>query len=100
MDVPDLPSSERGAAPRRKKKPHRSAHLYARACDSRRRNRCARARRRNSRRREARQVYVHKDLEPLAETWVRNYHPALTVLEKISSINLELIRRKEAYPNR
>jgi hypothetical protein len=44
---------------------------------------------------KTRQVYVPKDLRPLAETWVRNYHQALTVLEEISSINLELIRLKE-----
>jgi hypothetical protein len=31
----------------------------------------------------------------LAEKWVRNYHQAMTVLEEISSINLELIRLKE-----
>ena len=43
-----------------------------------------------------RQVYVAKDLLPLAERWVRNYHQALTVLEAISSINLELIRLREA----
>ena len=45
-----------------------------------------------------RQVYVPKDLLPLAERWVRNYHQALTVLEAISSINLELIRLREALP--
>jgi len=45
-----------------------------------------------------RQVYVAKDLLPLAERWVRNYHQALTVLEAISSINLELIRLREALP--
>ena len=49
---------------------------------------------------KTRQVYVPKDLQPLAETWVRNYHHALTVLEEISSINLELVRRKEAAPDR
>lgn len=43
-----------------------------------------------------RQVYVPKDLQPLAEKWVRNYHQAMTMLEEISSINLELIRLKEA----
>lgn len=42
-----------------------------------------------------RQVYVPKDLQPLAEEWVRNYHQAMTMLEEISSINLELIRLKE-----
>ena len=45
-----------------------------------------------------RQIYVPKDLQPLAEQWVRNYHQALTVLEEISGINLELIRLKEAAP--
>ena len=49
---------------------------------------------------KTRQVYVPKDLQPLAEMWVRNYHQALTVLEEISSINLELIRLKEAAPDR
>lgn len=44
---------------------------------------------------KTRQVYVPKDLQPLAEMWVRNYHQAITVLEEISSINLELIRLKE-----
>jgi len=42
-----------------------------------------------------RQVYVPKDLRPLAEKWVRNYHRAMTLLEGISGINLELIRLKE-----
>ena len=42
-----------------------------------------------------RQVYVPKDLQPLAERWVRNYHQAVKVLEEISSINLELIRLRE-----
>ena len=42
-----------------------------------------------------RQVYVPKDLQPLAERWVRNYRQAMTVLEEISSINLELIRLRE-----
>jgi hypothetical protein len=41
------------------------------------------------------QVYVPKDLQPLAERWVRNYHQAMKVLEEISSINLELIRLRE-----
>ena len=49
---------------------------------------------------KTRQVYVSNDLQPLAEAWVRNYHQALTVLEEISSINLELIRRKEADTDR
>ena len=40
---------------------------------------------------QTRQVYVPRDLQPLAEMWVRNYRQALTVLEEISSINLELI---------
>ncbi len=44
---------------------------------------------------KTRQVYVPKDLQPLAEKWVRNYRQAITVLEEISSINLELIRLKE-----
>jgi hypothetical protein len=44
---------------------------------------------------KTRQVYVSKELQPLAAQWVRNYHTALTALEAISSINLELIRRKE-----
>lgn len=42
-----------------------------------------------------RQVYVPKDLQPLAEKWVRNYHQAMTMFEEISSINLELIWLKE-----
>jgi hypothetical protein len=46
-----------------------------------------------------RQIYVPKDLQPLAEQWVRNYHQAVTVLEEISGINLELIRLKEAIPD-
>jgi len=45
-----------------------------------------------------RQVYVPKDLLPLAQRWVGNYHQALSVLEEISSINLELIRLREANP--
>ena len=49
---------------------------------------------------KTRQVYVPKNLQPLAEAWVRNYHQALTMLEEISSINLELIRRKEPDPDR
>jgi hypothetical protein len=44
---------------------------------------------------KTRQVYVPKDLQPLAERWVRNYHQAVKVLEEISSINLELIRLRE-----
>lgn len=50
--------------------------------------------------RKTRQVYVPKDLRPLAEKWVRNYHQAMTVLEEISSINLELIRLKEPDTDR
>ena len=46
------------------------------------------------------QVYVSKDLKPVAEMWVRNYHQAMTVLEEISSINLELIRLKEPETER
>ena len=49
---------------------------------------------------KTRQVYVPKDLQPLAQLWVRNYRQALTVLEEISSINLELIRLNEAAPDR
>ena len=45
-------------------------------------------------------MYVSKDLKPLAEAWVRNYHQAMTVLEEISSINLELIRLKEPETER
>jgi hypothetical protein len=45
-----------------------------------------------------RQICVPKDLQPLAEQWVHNYHQAVTVLEEISGINLELIRLKEATP--
>jgi hypothetical protein len=48
---------------------------------------------------KTRQVYVPKDLRPLAQKWVRNYHQAITVLEEISSINLELIRLKEPDTN-
>jgi hypothetical protein len=48
---------------------------------------------------KTRQVYVPKDLQPLAQRWVRNYHQAMTVLEEISSINLELIRLKEPESN-
>jgi hypothetical protein len=46
-----------------------------------------------------RTVYVPKDLQPLADQWMRNYHQALTVLEEISGVNLELIRLKEATPD-
>jgi len=42
-----------------------------------------------------RQVYVPKYLHPVADQWVRNYQRAMTVLEEISNINLELIRLKE-----
>jgi hypothetical protein len=48
---------------------------------------------------KTRQVYVPKDLQPLAAAWVANYHQALTVLEELSSINLELIRRKDPEPD-
>ena len=41
-----------------------------------------------------RQVYLPKTLRSVAETWVRNYRQALDVLEEVSSINLELLRRK------
>jgi len=46
-----------------------------------------------------RQIYVPKDLQPLAKQWVGNYHQALSVLEEISGINLELIRLKQATPD-
>ena len=46
-----------------------------------------------------RQIYVPRELQPLAEQWVGNYHQALTVLEELSGINLELIRLKEATPD-
>ena len=46
-----------------------------------------------------RQVYVPKDLLSLAQSWVHNYHQAMTVLEEISRINLELIRLKQAVPD-
>ena len=49
---------------------------------------------------KTRQVYVPRALRPLAETWVHNYHHALTVLEEMSSINLELIRRKAPEADR
>lgn len=49
---------------------------------------------------KTRQVYVAKDLKPLAEKWVRNYQQAITVLEEISSINLELIRLKQPDTDR
>ena len=41
-----------------------------------------------------RTVYIPKTLRAVAETWVQNYHQALTLLEELSSINLELLRRK------
>lgn len=44
---------------------------------------------------KTRQVYVPKELKPLAEKWVHNYHHAMKMLEEISSINLELMRLKE-----
>jgi len=44
---------------------------------------------------KTRQVYVPKDLRPVAERWVDNYRQAVKVLEEISSINLELIRLRE-----
>lgn len=47
---------------------------------------------------KTRQVYVPKDLLPVVERWVGNYHQAMTVLEELSDINLELIRRKEPDP--
>src|SRR6266571_1747342 len=42
---------------------------------------------------KTRQVYVPKDLRPLVERWIQNYHHAMTTLEELSAINLELIRR-------
>jgi hypothetical protein len=47
---------------------------------------------------KTRQIYVPKDLLPVVERWIRNYHQAMTVLEELSEINLELIRRKEPDP--
>ena len=47
---------------------------------------------------KTRQVYVPKDLRPLVERWIQNYHHAMTTLEELSAINLELIRRKEPHP--
>lgn len=41
-----------------------------------------------------RQVYLPKTLRAVAETWVRNYRQALDLLEEVSSIDLELLRRK------
>jgi len=41
-----------------------------------------------------RTVYIPKTLRPVAEAWVNNYQQALATLEEISSINLELLRRK------
>ena len=41
-----------------------------------------------------RHVYIPKALRPVAETWVRNYQHAVAVLEEVSSIDLELLRRK------
>lgn len=41
-----------------------------------------------------RQVYIPKALRPVAERWVQNYHQAQAVLEEVSSIDLELLRRK------
>jgi len=49
---------------------------------------------------KTRQVYVSKDLKPVAEAWVRNYHQAMAILEEISSINLDLIRLKKPEPER
>ena len=48
---------------------------------------------------KTRQVYVPKQLQPLAEEWVSNYRQAMAVLEEISSINLELIRLKQPDTN-
>jgi hypothetical protein len=44
---------------------------------------------------KTRQVYVPKDLHGVAAAWVANYHHALRVLDELSDINLELIRRKD-----
>ena len=41
-----------------------------------------------------RTVYIPKTLRSVAEAWVQNYHQALALLEELSSINLELLRRK------
>ena len=41
-----------------------------------------------------RTVYIPKTLRSVAEAWVDNYHQALELLEEVSSINLELLRRK------
>lgn len=41
-----------------------------------------------------RTVYIPKPLRSVAEAWVHNYHHALELLEEVSSINLELLRRK------
>jgi hypothetical protein len=44
---------------------------------------------------KTKQVYVPKDLKPVAQAWVRNYHRMAAMLEEISTINLRLIRLKE-----
>ena len=41
-----------------------------------------------------RQIYLPKTLRAVADTWVRNYRQALDLLEEVSSIDLELLRRK------
>ena len=41
-----------------------------------------------------RQVYLPRTLRAVATTWVRNYRQALDLLEEVSSIDLELLRRK------
>lgn len=41
-----------------------------------------------------RTVYIPKRLRPVAARWVQNYQHALATLEELSSINLELLRRK------
>ena len=46
-----------------------------------------------------RTVYIPKTLRPVAEAWVHNYHQALAILEELSSINLELLRRKTPDAN-
>src|ERR1700674_1464516 len=49
---------------------------------------------------KTRQVYASKDRRSVAETWVHNSPQAMTMLEEMSSINLELIRRKEPETGR
>ena len=44
---------------------------------------------------KTRQIYVSKDLKAVAESWIENYHRVWEALEKISEINLELLRLKD-----